>query len=61
MRGDRKACPRVRFAYSLRQLRVVYHLTTPSIFTIDRVMSCRLLKYIRSAATIPRLVTLIER
>ena len=50
-------CPRVHFAYSLRQLRVVHHLPTPSILTIDRVTSCRLLEYIRSAATVPRLVT----
>jgi hypothetical protein len=35
----------------------VYHLFTPSTLTIDRVTSCRLLKYIHSAATIPRLVT----
>src|SRR6266699_5414548 len=50
-------CPRVRLAYSLRQLRVVYHLPTPLILTIDRVTSCRLLEYIRSAATTSRLVT----
>ena len=43
-------CPRVRFAYSLRQLRVVYYLPTPLILTIDRAMSYRLLKYIRSVA-----------
>jgi hypothetical protein len=36
----------------------VYHLLTPSTLTIDRVMFCRLLKYIHSAATIPRLVIL---
>src|SRR6266704_5198947 len=51
-------CPRVRLAYSLRQPRVVYYLPTPLILTIDRVMSCRLLEYIRLAATTPRLVTL---
>src|SRR6266568_2840528 len=51
-------CPRVRLAYSLRQLRVIYHLTTPSILRIVRATSCRLLKYIRSAATVPRSVTL---
>src|SRR6266567_2645140 len=50
-------CPRVRLAYSLRQPRVVYYLPTPLILTIDCVMSCRLLKYIRLAATTPRLVT----
>jgi len=50
-------CPRVHFAYSLRQPRVVHHLPTPSILTIDRATSCRLLKYIRSAATVLRLVT----
>src|SRR6266568_5146770 len=52
-------CPRVRLAYSLRQPRVVYHLPTPLILTIDRATSCRLLEYIRSAATTPRLVTSI--
>jgi hypothetical protein len=36
----------------------VYHLPTPSTLMIDRATSCRLLKYIYSAATIPRLVTL---
>jgi hypothetical protein len=36
----------------------VYHLPTPSTLMIDRVMSCRLLKYIHLAATILRLVTL---
>jgi hypothetical protein len=36
----------------------VYHLLTPLTLMIDRAMSCRLLKYIYSAATIPRLVTL---
>src|SRR6266581_910015 len=51
-------CPRVRLAYSLRQPRVVYHLPTPLILTIDRATSCRLLEYIRSAATTPRLVTI---
>src|SRR6266702_2221141 len=51
-------CPRVRLAYSLRQLRVVYHLTTPSILKIVRATSCRLLEYIRSVATVPRSVTL---
>src|SRR6266571_7425410 len=50
-------CPRVRLAYSLRQPRVVYYLPTPLILTIDRATSCRLLKYIRLAATTPRLVT----
>src|SRR6266581_3917709 len=50
-------CPRVRLAYSLRQPRVVYHLPTPLILTIDRATSCRLLEYIRSAATTSRLVT----
>src|SRR6266704_6625379 len=51
-------CPCVRLAYSLRQLRVVYHLPTPLILTIDRITSCRLLKYIRSAATTPCFMTL---
>jgi len=51
-------CPRVRFAYSLRQLYVVYHLPTPSILTIDHVTSCRLLKYIHSVAIAPRPMTL---
>src|SRR6266700_4295342 len=51
-------CPRVRLAYSLRQLCVVYHLPTPLILIIDRATSCRLLEYICLAATIPRLVTL---
>src|SRR6266702_6473561 len=51
-------CPRVRLAYSLRQPHVVYHLPTPLILTIDRATSCRLLEYIRLAATTPRLVTL---
>src|SRR6266481_4889024 len=50
-------CPRVRLAYSLRQLRVVYYLPTPLILTIDRVTSCRLLEYIRLVAITPRLVT----
>ena len=50
-------CPRIRFAYSLRQPRVVYHLPTPLILTIGRATSCRLLEYIRSAATVPRPVT----
>src|SRR5271169_7040600 len=36
----------------------VYHLLTPSTLTIDRATSCRLLEYIRSAATVPRPVTL---
>jgi hypothetical protein len=36
----------------------VYHLFTPSTLTINRVTSCRLLKYIYSAATVPRLITL---
>jgi hypothetical protein len=35
----------------------VYHLFTPLTLTIDCVTSCRLLKYIYSAATVPRLVT----
>src|SRR6266700_5449241 len=51
-------CPRVRLVYSLRQPCVVYYLPTPLILTIDRVTSCRLLKYIRLAATTLRLVTL---
>jgi len=46
-------CPRVRFAYSLRQPRVVYHLPTPLILTIDRATSCKLLEYIRSIAIAP--------
>ena len=50
-------CPRVRLAYSLRQPHVVYHLPTPLILTIDRATSYKLLEYIRSAATTPRLVT----
>src|SRR6266700_6718914 len=50
-------CPRVRLAYSLHQLRVVYHLPTPLILTIDRVTSCRLFEYICLAVTTPRLVT----
>src|SRR6266436_7999823 len=50
-------CPRVRLAYSLCQPRVVYHLPTPLILTIDRATSYRLLEYIRLAATTPRLVT----
>src|SRR6266576_3101263 len=54
-------CPRVRLVYSLRQLRVVYHLPTPLILTIDRATSCRLLEYICSAATTPRLVTLLSK
>src|SRR6266567_8646767 len=53
-------CPRVRLVYSLRQPRVVYHLPTPLILTIDRATSCRLLEYIRLAATTSRLVTLWE-
>jgi hypothetical protein len=36
----------------------VYHLSTPLTLMIDCVMSCRLLKYIRSAATILRLIIL---
>ena len=36
----------------------VYHLFTPLTLIIDRVMSCRLLKYIYLAATVPRLMTL---
>src|SRR6266576_3224184 len=53
-------CPRVRLAYSLCQPRVVYHLPTPLILTIDRATSCRLLEYIRSAATTSRLVTAVQ-
>ena len=41
-------------AYTLRTAYVsyaqVYHLLTPSTLTIDRATSCRLLKYIHSAA-----------
>src|SRR6266702_6538556 len=51
-------CPRVRLMYSLCQPRVVYHLPTPLILTIDHATSCRLLKYIRLAATTPRLIIL---
>src|SRR6266576_7295488 len=55
---SRTPCPRVHLAYSLRQPHIVYHLPTPLILTIDCVTSYRLLKYIRLAATIPRLITL---
>ena len=51
-------CPRVRFAYSLRQPRVVYYLPTPLILMIDRATSCKLLKYIRFVAIAPRPITL---
>jgi hypothetical protein len=36
----------------------VYYLLTPLTLTINRVMSYKLLKYIYSAATVPRLMTL---
>ena len=36
----------------------LYHLLTPLTLTIDRATSYRLLEYIRSAATVPRPVTL---
>jgi hypothetical protein len=36
----------------------VYHLLMPLTLTINHVMSCRLLEYIYSAATVPRPVTL---
>jgi hypothetical protein len=36
----------------------VYHLLIPSTLIINRVTSCRLLKYIYLAATIPHLMTL---
>jgi hypothetical protein len=49
------------FAYTSRTAYVsyarVYHLLTPLTLTIDRAMSCRLLEYIRLAATVLRLVT----
>jgi len=51
-------CPYIRFAYSLHQPRVVYHLSTPLILTINYVTSYGLLKYIHLAATVPRPVTL---
>src|SRR6266704_3833157 len=53
-------CPCVRLAYSLCQPRVVYYLPTPLILMIDRATSCRLLEYIRLAATTLCLVTILD-